>query len=85
MRSIKINGNRAIVSGASYCYRSSAAALATSRHATTDPGVVSYYDPASGRDVYLGAGEVSASDRSQSLYGRGGRHGALVTVVEVAS
>lgn len=66
-----------IITGANHCFRSYENAYQASRKATTEPGVVAYYDPATKRDVYLGKGEVSASDRSMSLYGRGG---ALVKV-----
>lgn len=81
-RTIKIRPSGTIISGASYAFRSRAAAMVESRRATTDPGTIAYYDPRARCEVYLGRGETSADDRSVSLYGRKGR---IVAVVEVAA
>ena len=81
MATIKITRDgRNIKSGASYAFASRDAARRASQRATTNPGTVSYYDPHSQRDLYLGLGDVSANGR-QSLYGRGG---VLVKVIEAA-
>lgn len=82
MATIKINRAGNVKSGASYGFASRGAALAASTRATANPGTVSYYDPHGQRDVWLGLGEVSALDGTQSLYGRGG---TIVKVVEVPS
>lgn len=81
MVTIKITRAGNIKSGASYAFLSRDAARRASRKATTNPGTVGYYDPHGQRDMWLGLGDVSASDGTQSLYGRGD---VLVKVIEAA-
>jgi hypothetical protein len=81
MATIKITRAGTIKSGASYAFLSRDAARRASRKATANPGTASYYDPCRQRDVYLGIGDVSALDGTQSLYGRGD---VLVKVIEAA-
>lgn len=80
MRTTKINESGYIISGRSNAYRSYKAAFKASQAATAAPGVIAYYSPEDRRDYYIGLGDMAASDRSISKWGKGG----IVRVVEVS-